>query len=1369
MMNTFFVRMLAALAVLLCRQLTAAQPRVVLHELVNPGAGKLVHNGYSSYPVMSGDGRIVVYGVNRTDGQWDLFAINTDGTGQHSLGVFPGSSYRPAISHNGALAAMWNAWDLYTLNTTSGSPVKVLTMTEPGAIGSIAVNDDGTKVYFIMKVDTTIFNTTTVLQGGVWEMNPDGGGRRLVKSLNDMKALVGGDASAWVSSGSSFGQVLSISQNNRLVFTFQPVYATGMNHIMGVNADGTGLHAIGLPVYGPSNATISRDGSRVAYDQYTPHDVHTANWADGTNHFVQVVPGMNYDLLRLTETGSHFALVDRLLRSDGGTVRSLRSGTSGSILAQGSDVPYLQISSDGRKICSVKNFGNTSTLVMIELDPDNLRGAPDITNTVTTPGFVVQNNGTQATVTAQSTYSGTPNSPFVFANLFLDGLPDPVFYSPVGTLFDDGTNGDAVAGNGIFTQSQFNFGYPASAFGSRVVRFVTENTISGLRHATMVDHEPFFVLASAPAGSAPSVTNVTPNPVAVGGTITITGSNFGVTRAGNVVTVGGYSCYVFAANGTGTELTVEVNGFLGNGSYPLVVSANGQSSSPFAFTIGNAPLMPDINVTPGTLAFGTVTVGQSADLTLTIQNTGTATLNVPMLQFGSARYTAPGVTLPLNIAAGGSQQITVRFSPTAAGAANATLNVISSDLDETSVPVTLTGAGQMTGGGTPDINVTPQFGLDFGGVAVGQTKDLAFTVQNTGTGDLTVTAMTLSAPPSSQWFSRVSPALPFTVAAGGSTQVTVRCAPTAVRIEIGDFDLVSNDPDESPKNVEMSANGTAPVTPPPATAGISDSFNRADSNPCAVGRADLTYGGAGNHFYIPIFPSGGATITGQRLANPTLDYGGAMFSAVGGCAAGGENVGRVYNISVRLGTPSDSAQRVTQAGPFFHGRAGAAFDGIIGGQNSGYWVRLHSTGEVSVKNLNTTLVVATSGLPAFFDAAAGHQLEIAVQETALQVALDGRHLWFTQDSQLVPIVSTPATGGAEGGSAGVAFGCEPNRGLAGHQWADNLVVGPWRSLLTLPDQDNSQPPPAATLSDTFNRADAGEGALGAANLALGGSGNHYYLPVFAAGAVLSGNTLRNPGSDYGGVQLSASATFAGGGENLGGSMNIAMKLLVPAGPGGAVTDAGPYFGNRSAAPHDGILGGQSAGYWVRLHSTGSVTVKNCFNTLIAAGSGVPGSFDSAAWHRFEIALNGAALQVALDGRLLVFNQGGLEAGTLTLPATGGGPAGAAGIAFGSESNRGQAGGQQADDFVITAFRSLANLPAQNNFTTPAALALTCPTPNRLKVSWPQAGHDGYHLEISDDLSSGWVPLLLPPAAAGGFNTAEFDMAAPSIFYRLARP
>lgn len=125
--------------------------------------------------------------------------------------------------------------------------------------------------------------------------------------------------------------------------------------------------------------------------------------------------------------------------------------------------------------------------------------------------------------------------------------------------------------------------------------------------------------------------------------------------------------------------------------------------------------------------------------------------------------------------------------------------------------------------------------------------------------------------------------------------------------------------------------------------------------------------------------------------------------------------------------------------------------------------------------------------------------------------------------------------------------------------------------------------------------------------------------------------------------------------------------------------------------------------------------------------------------------------------------------TLTLPASGGSPAGAAGIAFGCEQNRGQAGGQQADDIVLTAFRSLTSLPVQNNFTTPAPLVLTCPTPDTLRITWPQSGYEGYLLEISDDFASGWVPLLLPNNTLGSQYIVEFDMTAESRFYRLVKP
>ena len=74
----------------------------------------------------------------------------------------------------------------------------------------------------------------------------------------------------------------------------------------------------------------------------------------------------------------------------------------------------------------------------------------------------------------------------------------------------------------------------------------------------------------------------------------------------------------------------------------------------------------------GSLAFGAVEIGKTSDLTLTIGNSGTGTLSV-------IGITSPdGYTLNWThgtIAPGGSQQVAVRFTPTAARSYDGTLTV----------------------------------------------------------------------------------------------------------------------------------------------------------------------------------------------------------------------------------------------------------------------------------------------------------------------------------------------------------------------------------------------------------------------------------------------------------------------------------------------------------------------------------------------------------------------------------------------------------------------------------------------------------------------------------------------------------------------
>jgi hypothetical protein len=151
---------------------------------------------------------------------------------------------------------------------------------------------------------------------------------------------------------------------------------------------------------------------------------------------------------------------------------------------------------------------------------------------------------------------------------------------------------------------------------------------------------------------------------------------------------------------------------------------------------------PSILVTPASLDFGTVSVNQTKDLPLQIANTGNAALNIISIGGSSGQFTLVG-NLPSSIAAGSSQSITIRFSPTASGTQTGTLTIRSNDPAKPAVSVNLSGAGASAQ--VPMIQL-PAESINFGNVKVGQVKDIYFMVYNVGSAFLTVKFSGLSAP-----------------------------------------------------------------------------------------------------------------------------------------------------------------------------------------------------------------------------------------------------------------------------------------------------------------------------------------------------------------------------------------------------------------------------------------------------------------------------------------------------------------------------------------------------------------------------------------------------------------------------------------------
>ncbi len=257
----------------------------------------------------------------------------------------------------------------------------------------------------------------------------------------------------------------------------------------------------------------------------------------------------------------------------------------------------------------------------------------------------------------------------------------------------------------------------------------------------------------------PGIESLSPDRGAVGTTVTINGVNFSPNGVENSVKFGSAEATVESA--TETQIKTTVPELLAPGGVPVTVKVGGLTSAPADFVVLGSVL----ELTPGTLDFGKVPVGQSFELDVNARNTGNDPLSVETLSFSNERFSLVSPVLPFTIDPGGLQVIRLRFTPAETGEQSGTLSIGTGK-------VTLTGIGEPPSEAILSVNPVA---LDFGKVAVGQTKDLELIATNTGTAALAVQQVNIS----NARFSLVSPAVPFSIAAGGRQTMVVRFTPAA--------------------------------------------------------------------------------------------------------------------------------------------------------------------------------------------------------------------------------------------------------------------------------------------------------------------------------------------------------------------------------------------------------------------------------------------------------------------------------------------------------------------------------------------------------------------------------------------------------------
>ncbi len=140
--------------------------------------------------------------------------------------------------------------------------------------------------------------------------------------------------------------------------------------------------------------------------------------------------------------------------------------------------------------------------------------------------------------------------------------------------------------------------------------------------------------------------------------------------------------------------------------------------------------------------FGEVNVGKTSEKSFTMFNMGTVDLTISEILVEWDDYevfTLPGLDLPVTLSQYDSVTINVNFQPKDEDLYFANLNIKSNAGNNTELLIDLVGDGIVVGPRA----VLSTNSLDFGEVAIGQSKELQFVISNTGDDDLEISNLDL--------------------------------------------------------------------------------------------------------------------------------------------------------------------------------------------------------------------------------------------------------------------------------------------------------------------------------------------------------------------------------------------------------------------------------------------------------------------------------------------------------------------------------------------------------------------------------------------------------------------------------------------------
>jgi hypothetical protein len=478
---------------------------LVYHQITNLPA----ETGSLGYPVLSGDGTTAVF--SEAPGTGDpatpnrIFTIGSDGSGMTEVDSYVPLCFCGAIvdiSNDGGTVV---STDSMQVRIVDGGGARELVSLASNEISAAVISGNAQTVFFLVRRDTATTDGATQLPRGIWAIDASGGNLRQLVDANDIATALGVTIEETGCCFHGDGRPLDASDDGgRVVFA---AYAAGVERFFSADGSGGNLVQLGGDQQFAMRVAVSGDGTLAAFDGTpvgaTLNDVAVIPVAGGTPTVLISMPYSGYDEpFQLTQTGSRLLVSSNGLLFDTATgdVELLGASINGvggnheAVLTDG--LPRGTMDAEGQQFLYVMRTvrcadcaNQQEQLATMSIDPVDLGAAPMISNGTIEPASILPEYGSEAVVSASVAADGTVLG-VGFAALLDDGTVD-INVGHLLVLLDDGTNGDTVAGDDVYTVGGVVHG-PFVArdpdTGPRTVRIAAEvEDANGLRHATAVD------------------------------------------------------------------------------------------------------------------------------------------------------------------------------------------------------------------------------------------------------------------------------------------------------------------------------------------------------------------------------------------------------------------------------------------------------------------------------------------------------------------------------------------------------------------------------------------------------------------------------------------------------------------------------------------------------------------------------------------------------------------------------------------------------------------------------------------------------------------------------------------------------------------